>query len=298
MEKKIKSVVTHYRDFHADDVFGVAIIKMVFPKIKVIRSEYNNFAAINSADIRLDIGGKYDPETLCFDHHQPEGAGLRQNGIPYASCGLVWHYFGVDITKDERIFEEIDKKIIQTIDAIDNGVEISEVKIIRPYTISDYIMSLNPQWPDEKLKNFDKNFEYAVEFAINVLKTEIEKIKRRLFSEEKLKEYIYMNNQKDYLIIYENLPWKDYIIQNTRYKYVIMHDSITKNWNIVAVPIMLDSFDTRHNFPKSWSGLKGGELEARTGVTGAIFCHRKLFFAVARSEEAAIELVEKALNQR
>jgi uncharacterized UPF0160 family protein len=297
-EQKIRSVVTHYRDFHADDVFAIAIIKILFPKINITRAEFNDKKTIEKADIRVDIGGKYNPETLDFDNHQSEGAGFRDNSIPYASCGLVWHHFGMEIVKDLTIFEEIDKKIIQTIDAVDNGVEISEVKIIRPYTISDYIFSLNPQWPDENLKNFDKKFKYAVEFAVHVLNTEIDKIRRRLDSEIKLKEYIIKNDNKNYLIIEEDLPWKDYVISNTSYKFVIKHDSITKRWNINAVPLIVDSFDTRDSFPKNWSGLRGEELERVSGVNGAIFCHRGLFFAVAKTKENAIELVERALNIR
>src|SRR4051812_13143050 len=104
MNMKIKRVVTHYRDFHADDVFGIAVIKMLFPKVEVIRSEYADMNKINAADIKVDIGGKYDSEKLEFDHHQPEGAGFRENGIPYASCGLVWNHFGMELTGDIRIF--------------------------------------------------------------------------------------------------------------------------------------------------------------------------------------------------
>jgi len=298
METKIKSVVTHYRDFHADDVFAVAILKMVNPKIKVIRCEYADKKNIDSADIRVDIGGKYDPKTLDFDHHQPDGAGVRDNGIPYASCGLVWHHFGKELTEDDRVYREIDKKIMQTLDAIDNGMEISEVKIIRPYTISDYIMSLNPQWPDEDLKNFDEGFDYAVEFARHVLETEIEKIKRRLLGEEKLKEYINSDINDNYLVLDANLPWREYVIEHTKYKYVIKYDKITDSWQIYAVPIMIGSFDTRHNFPKKWSGLKGKELESETDIEGAVFCHRNLFFAVAKTRESAIKMVEKALQKK
>ena len=298
MDKNIRSVATHFRDFHADDVFAVAILKMLFPKIKVYRVEYRDTQAQQKADVRVDIGRKYDARTLDFDHHQPEGAGIRSNGISYASCGLVWKHFGRDITKDETIYEEIDKKIIQTLDAIDNGIEISEVKIIRPYTISDYIFSLNPSWPDENLKNFDARFEVAVEFAMHVLRTEIEKIRKRLLSEKELMKYIDLNKSKDYLIIYESLPWQEYVINKTKYKYVIKYDEITDVWNINAVPMMTGSFDTRHSFPMAWAGLSGKSLEEKSGINGAIFCHKGLFFAVAKTKEAAIEMVEKSIGRK
>lgn len=298
MEKKVKRVATHYRDFHADDVFAIAILKMLFPKIKVTRAEYSDKESLSNADIRVDIGGKYNPDTLDFDHHQPEGAGIRKNGIPYASCGLVWDYFGMEIVKDPQIFEEIDRKIMQTLDAIDNGVEITEVKIIRAYTISDYIMSLNPQWPDENLKNFDARFEVAVEFAMHVIRTEVEKIKRRLLAEKELVKYIDLNKNKDYLIVYEKLPWREYVIEKTQYKYVIEYDEVTDSWRITSVPIMVDSFDVRHTFPRKWAGLKGKDLQAASGIKDTVFCHRGLFFAVAKTKESAIQMVERSISIR
>jgi uncharacterized UPF0160 family protein len=298
MEMNIKSVATHWRDFHADDVFAIAILKLLYPKIKVIRAEYRDYKEQQKADMRVDVGGKYDPETLDFDHHQTAGAGVRQNGIPYAACGLIWHHFGLELVQDERIVEEIDKKLIQTIDALDSGIEITEVKIIKAYTISDYIMSLNPQWPDKSMKKFDKNFEYAIEFAIHILKTEINKIRGRLEAENILRDYISRNENKNYLILYDSLPWKEYVVQNTSFKYVIEYDKLTKNWHIQSVPLMVDSFERRHSFPLSWSGLSEEELQRVSGVDGAIFCHRGLFFAVAKTKEDAVKMVNIALNKK
>jgi len=49
--------------------------------------------------------------------------------------------------------------------------------------------------------------------------------------------------------------------------------------------------------PKSWAGKRDRELEKITGVAGAIFCHRNLFLAVAKTKEAILQLAELALKE-
>ena len=82
------TVVTHNGNFHADDVFSIAVLKHVLPTFKLVRTR--DKALIESADYVIDVGGEYDPETNRFDHHQRGGAGERENGIPFSSFGLVW----------------------------------------------------------------------------------------------------------------------------------------------------------------------------------------------------------------
>jgi len=52
----------------------------------------------------------------------------------------------------------------------------------------------------------------------------------------------------------------------------------------------------RKNFPKLWAGLRDEELQNVTGVPDAIFCHRGLFLAIAKSKEGAIKLAQIAVE--
>ncbi len=88
-------VATHNGNFHADDVFSVAALRSVLPSFKLIRTR--NLDLIAKADIVIDVGGEYDPDTGRFDHHQRGGAGQRENAIPYSSFGLVWQKYGLEI---------------------------------------------------------------------------------------------------------------------------------------------------------------------------------------------------------
>jgi len=48
--------------------------------------------------------------------------------------------------------------------------------------------------------------------------------------------------------------------------------------------------------PSAWAGLRDAELQKVSGVEDAVFCHRALFTAVARSKEGAIKLAQIALQ--
>src|SRR5450756_919873 len=81
MTKNYDFAMTHGGKFHADDVFSAALLKMIYPGIHIIRA----FEVPYGFDgIVFDIGfGK-------FDHHQKD-ARIRENGVPYAAFGLLWH---------------------------------------------------------------------------------------------------------------------------------------------------------------------------------------------------------------
>ncbi|RMD58046.1 MYG1 family protein, partial [Candidatus Woesearchaeota archaeon] len=150
---EIRTIATHSGSFHADEVFGVAILKLIYPEAEILRTRDPD--KYNKADLRLDVGMKYDPQTHDYDHHQKEGAGKRDNDIPYAAAGLIWKHFGKKLVKTDKEWERIDEKLMQFIDAIDNGIMPYSSEKAKPYTISDIIHAHNPTWT-EKDANMDE----------------------------------------------------------------------------------------------------------------------------------------------
>ena len=69
----------------------------------------------------------------------------------------------------------------------------------------------------------------------------------------------------------------------------------TDGWGMQAVPVSPDSFENRQDLPASWAGCTGAELEAASGVDGAIFCHSSRFYASASSREGILALAQRAL---
>ena len=94
-------IVTHNGHFHTDELMAVAVLLLKFPDAEVVRTRDEKI--IKQADIAVDVGQIYDPASTRFDHHQPGGARKRENGIPYASFGLVWKEYGVELNEKDSL---------------------------------------------------------------------------------------------------------------------------------------------------------------------------------------------------
>ena len=61
-------IATHNGSFHADDVFGVAVLMLLHPGAELVRTRDEQVVA--AADFAVDVGGEWDPARGRFDHHQ------------------------------------------------------------------------------------------------------------------------------------------------------------------------------------------------------------------------------------
>jgi uncharacterized UPF0160 family protein len=281
-------IATHNGKFHPDEVFAIAILKLAYPNIKVIRTR--DPEKLKKADMRVDIGLNYNPETSDFDHHQTSFKEKRSNNIPYASAGIVWKHFWNKITKHEEIFEKIDNKMIQQVDLDDNGLQI--ISNIPPYTLNDAIYSLKPYNSKE---DEDLQFDKAVNFAKEILNREIERLENEVNTLPLIKQAIKRSNGK-FIVLDQELPWREPVIKETKIQLVVYPNESEHTWSIKSVPVSVDSFQSRILLPKAWAGLEGKELQKVTGIKDAIFCHKERFVACTKSKESAIKLAELVFN--
>ena len=172
--KKKKILVTHNGTFHADDLFATATLSILHKgNIKIIRTRDPKM--FEKGDYVYDVGGESNLEENKFDHHQKGGGGMRDNGIPYASFGLVWKKFGEEICGNKEVAECIDRKIAQPIDASDNGVDIVKpiFEGIMPYTADQIYLGYKPTWKESN-KDIDSIFVEQVKKVKDLLSREIE----------------------------------------------------------------------------------------------------------------------------
>lgn len=298
--KKVK-IVTHDSRFHADDVFAVATLDLVFKgKIKVTRTRDEKL--ISEADIVLDVGSIYDADKNRFDHHQKEGAGVRENGIPYASFGLIWKHFGRRLC-NEKVWEYIERKVVQPIDAGDNGLSTFSLNPqfgVFPYIVPDMLYSFMPSWKEEF--DFDDGFFKAVEIVKQILKREITRAEHSFESESIVLEDYEKAEDKRIVILNKNFHLSDEDIgrvlhEKSEVLYFIKYREEHDQWSVKAMRENPEDFPSRKPFPKEWAGLSDEELQKVTGVSDAIFCHRGVFLCVAKSLEGAIQLANKSISQ-
>jgi len=299
------TIVAHNGRFHADDVFAVATIKLFlersdFPawrnsKVTIIRTR--DLEKIEKADFVVDVGGRHDEKNNRFDHHQEGGAGIRPNGIPYASFGLVWKKFGQPITDNQLVADRIDRFLAQPIDAHDNGFELSRSTLpdVLPYTIQRVVMAFSQTWK-ESPAILDTQFATLVAFAKDILEREIKHAIDFFEAESAVLDIYNRTEDKRILVFDTHYPVEEILHRVSEPLYIIRPDVQNQTWKINAMPIHSRTFELKKSFPASWAGKQDDELAKITGVPDALFCHNKLFLAVARSQAGALQLAKLALE--
>ncbi|OGI83371.1 hypothetical protein A2997_01420 [Candidatus Nomurabacteria bacterium RIFCSPLOWO2_01_FULL_36_10b] len=305
--KKRKKIATHNGSFHADDIFACATLLLWLDihneEGEIIRTRDEKIIA--ECDYVIDVGGVYNHDDKHYDHHQTDGAGYHtQSKILYASFGLVWEHYGLLLCEgDERVWRDIERRLVMSVDAPDNGITLYEVNDngIVPYTIGDALSSFLPT-PSED-DNRDVTFLSLVDFAKSLIQRTI---KRTI---EKYKGI------DDVISVYNNLDNKEIVIVQNPYSrtdmqeilstdeaelpdtfYIIFPNGADAEWRILGLRVRHKGFTLRKALPLEWRGLVGQELQKVTGVSTAQFCHRTGFMCIASSREGAISLAQQAID--
>lgn len=274
MCRKYKTAFTHGGLFHADDVFSTALLMILNPDIKIMRG-YKVPEGFEG--IVYDIGfGKYD-------HHQVTRR-VRDNGIPYASFGLLWEEFGATIV-GEKEAEKFDEEFVQPIDLADNtGKE---------YILSQVISDRNTSWKEVTVDNEIRFFE-AVAFAREILEYRFAQI----IAEKEAYKFVCecAQNAKNKVVYLERpMPWKE-AIEEFDCLYVIF-PSIRGGYNIQAVPQNGSKFELKKPFPEIWRGKTAEELQRMTKIDGFTFCHMTGFLCAVNTLDQAYEVAELAMRE-
>ncbi|MGM0541406.1 MAG: MYG1 family protein [Pseudomonadota bacterium] len=273
-------LVTHSGRFHADEVFAIAMILMIEER-EVTRTRDDEI--IQKADIVLDVGAEYNPETLRFDHHQNSFTRAREDGTPYATAGLVWEHFGERILAKKGLkgdyekqfaLQWVDNKLIRDIDAVDNGMFTEDP---RP-SVSMLVGMMNAS-SSEETEQQEAAFNEAVSFTTAILNNFIKAAIKEAEVVIELEAYA-KNVEAGILTLEKNLPFKDFIRS---------HPEITR----VVYPRSSEQFGVFCNgiinhLPERFRGLRSEELNAISGLSDTIFCHKSGFMAVCVSLESAL----------
>lgn len=297
--KNIKeaNLVTHSTTFHPDDVFSTMFLSKIIKNPIVCRT--NNPKEANEDAIVYDIGfGK-------FDHHGPDAKRRVKPDIPYCSFGLLWEEYGrsylesikpVDV---EKLWSNIDKKLVMQIDAIDNGY-FPEIKSQYYLTDLDKIIDLfNRAW-NEEVDN-DDEFMIAVSVAEIIFDRLVLKENARLAANIKVEEGI-EKSKDNILYLEEHLPYEEALWHSTNPKAndikVIILPSERGGYNIKPRTVSETSKDLAYHFSKEFLGLHDEELREVSKIPTARFVHSSGFLACANTLEDAYLLAENAIKNK
>lgn len=293
----MKKLITHDGSFHTDDIFAAATLSIILERkseeFQIIRTRDEEI--IKEGDYVFDVGGIYDADKNRFDHHQPGGAGKHDNSIEYASFGLVWKKFGEEVAGSMKAAEIIEKKLVSPIDAGDNGINLFDLKSeVFPYLIQSAFNSFNPGWKDASREIITSKFLECVKIAKDILNNEIERAQDALEAEEIIFKIYQESADKRIIILDKKYPYEQ--MENYPEPIFVIYLRLDGSWGVEGVAENKNSREKRKSFPADWAGLRDEELQKVSGVSDAVFCHRALFMAVAKSKEGAIKLAQIAVE--
>jgi len=279
MEGKVfdyDQVITHSTIFHADDVFGVAMCRLINPNIEIIRTldveeQLRRSEIISKKPLVFDIGlGEYD-------HHQ-EGKALRTDGTPYCGFGLLWRDFGYLLCPDNDAWEKVDRTLVLSIDKADNGIAQN--------MLSASIKVMNPNWNSKESESI--SFHRAMNVAMILLKSHIDHANAvSAARDEVLSNYF----GGEVLVLNRYLPYADVVQQDARLKDVlfVVYPSQRGGWNVQTIPKDPGSFVNRMDFPKDWLGHEDPER-------GIYFAHTANFLIACHTKDQAIRVAKEAVE--
>jgi uncharacterized UPF0160 family protein len=289
-------VATHDGSFHADEVFAVAALGLLSDSLEVVRTRDPDLLA--EADLRVDVGFRYEPATGDFDHHQRDFALVRDNGVGYASFGLVWREFGRRICAGSRdVADAVERSLVQGVDANDTGQQIARALIegVGAFTVNAVIGGFNARWDEDLTAPEERaRFDAAVELARGILSREIGSAAAWSRAAEIVRDAIAAAEDPRIVLLPDNVPWKQVVATEAPDALFVIYPK-RQGFGVEAVPAELGTFENRRDLPSDWAGRENADLVEVTGVDDALFCHAKRFLAVARSREGAHRLAEMAL---
>ena len=251
-----KGIAVHSGQFHADDVFCVAMAQLIKPEIQVFRISDKDVEKFDAAEdiIVCDIGGGQ------FDHHQRD-AKRRASGEKYAACGLFLETYWELLFPTEDTYRAFEEQIICPVELQDNNGP----RCGNPLSIM--IGGLNPT----EGGNADEAFLHAVEIAKELILGQI------AAAEEKVRKHLEIvapamkRCQGTGILDLPQFGKLDYA-HDADFKFAL-YPSNRGGYNIQQVD---------ESLPAEW-------LEEKP--QGCTFVHAGLFLAAFETKEAALEAV-------
>lgn len=284
-----RSLGTHGGTFHADDVTACALL-LLFDQIdrdKIFRTR--DPVVLEQCEYVCDVGGIYDPSSKRFDHHQSDYTGN------HSSAGMIWEYFIKQGIIDEPTYNYFNQALIIGVDDIDNGRDCPK---IGHCSFSQVISNFVPVSYDASESTLREAFEEALTFVLGHLKRLKEKFSYIQACRAKVEEA--MQGSPLALIFDEALPWMDSFFdlngEHHPALFVVMPSG--EHWKLRGIPPNIEEkMAVRILLPSEWAGLLDDELKKKSGISGAIFCHKGRFISVWETKEDALRALEYVLEE-
>ncbi|MGN0914900.1 MAG: MYG1 family protein [Succinivibrio sp.] len=320
-------IATHDGTFHADETTACAILTYLFENTKIIRSRDPEL--LESADIIIDVSNINDEKH--FDHHCKDFTLSRENGVKYATAGLMWKKYGHDYLKKiakeflsfnpsakviDAAFRRIDEDMMVMIDLNDNGQLTSFVgSIASPKTKNEeelterlstfysaspdisYIVAMM-NLPSQIGADQDKSFNHTVKILRTIIQNSAI---NALCTESGIAKVIDLYTGGEILMLHERLPWTSAVLNHPEIfencKIAVYPDR-NMRWRVQSLPVSkAKRFINRLSAPVEWRGLNDKDLDKVTGLNNLTFIHKSGFTGGAENYEDNLALAKLWLEK-
>ena len=279
-------VATHSGPFHADDVLAWALIRVFrHPDARLLRTR--DQTEIDRADIVMDVGGSYDAKSFRFDHHQTAYTG------PLSSAGMVLEWLTGEGNVDVDLSAHLRTVVVKYVDDVDNG-RVMPDRSVPCFASMVEAYAQAHETLDDFTVGFLKAGEMATHYVQGIVRgfeaqQEAEKVVCAAMKDAELRSSVVMFFDQYY-------KWKPAYFKNDGARHsteFVLMPGVEGTWRVVAIPPKENSFGQKRSLPENWAGLTGRALSDKTGVEGAVFCHKNRFIAVFETKGIALETLER-----
>jgi uncharacterized UPF0160 family protein len=278
---------THDGSFHADEVTACSLLLLfkLIDRKKIYRTR--DQAALDRCEYVCDVGGIYDPARKRFDHHQAEYRGTM------SSAGMILLYL-----KDQKYitpheYDHFNRSLVMGVDAHDNGHAKLEIGTASFSQIVSNFLPIEYEATDEEM---NRCFFQAVDFVVGHLQRFQERLAYSHACQAAVREKMIEGTVA--LVFDTSLPWLENFFElggETHPALFVIMPSGT-HWKLRGIPpSMSDRMKVRKALPESWSGLRDEELKKKSGIPGAIFCHKGRFISIWETKEDALKALKLVL---
>lgn len=291
MERQIvkRSVGTHDGSFHADEVTACALLLLfnLVDRNKIVRTR--DLPALLNCEFVCDVGGVYEPSNKLFDHHQACYDGSL------SSAGMILAYLKDSAIITPKAYNFFNESLILGVDAVDNGREAPRAGICN---YSQVVSNFTPIIYDADKQSQNEAFFQALDFSLGHL----ERLWKRYCYILSCREIVkgVMDEAKECLLFERGIPWLEPFFElggrEHPASFIIMPSG--GHWKLRGIPPTYDRrMEVRFPLPESWAGLIEEELQAVSGISGAVFCHKGRFISVWKTKEDALTALKIVLKK-
>lgn len=276
---------THSGSFHADDVLAFALVRQFEdPSADVVRTR--DSAVLDACDVVFDVGGRFDPATARFDHHQNDYTG------PLSSAGMVLDWLEDRGRMAPELADRLRRELVDYVDAVDNGRRTPQADVP---CFTSIIGSFTNE--ADGGATMDERYLEAAAFAERYVAGVAAGHRAESEARRAVRDAMESARAAGRRVLFLDryVPWKPayFAAGGATHPTDFVMFPAEATWRVVAIPPEPDSFRTKVPFPESWAGLTDHALEQAVGVRGARFCHKNRFIAVFETRDAAVTALER-----